>query len=119
MKHIKRSKRITRENLSTEDLLFLEELKARTDLLFLKHYAYGILSRADKANLDDVDSLLIRLSIRQASDAPQELTKEFLETTSQMLDRLVEKKGFRSPRVLNGAANLSDSLIALIPHLSS
>ena len=119
MKHIKTSKRITRDNLAVEDLLFLEELKSRTDLVFIKDHTYGILSKIDKSYLEDVDSLLVRLNIRQASDPPQEITKEFLETTAEMMDKLVEKKGLRSKRVLNGAANLSDALRALIPHLSS
>ena len=112
-------KRISREKISTEDLLFLEELKSHTDLLYLKHHAFGILDITGKLQLDDVDTLLRRLKIKQAVDPPQEITKKFLETTAQMLERLIRSNGFGSNRAVNGAAGLSRSLRAYIPLVSS
>ena len=106
MKQARGRKRISRDRISTEDLLFLEELKAHLGLLRLEAMAFGMSRLITQKRLDDVDSLLQRLKIHQASSAPQELTKKFFLDTADLMAKLLEKNGFGSRRACDGAESI-------------
>lgn len=109
-----RQKIAIKTELSIEDLLLLENIRALTNILYLTtEFGFGLLHGQGMQYLEDIESLLDRLDIKPASGMSEDITKEFLEAGAKLLDKLVDRKGYGSNRAINGAIGLARCLRAI------